>query len=122
MQDHLQQDFPFVSERYLKESLNSFNGLYAPTHVFLTEQRFQLPSKQPVNVFKINGKRRQLHDDEFIKEREWILEVMAETDEYEDGIECGCCFAKFRFVCGTTYLSSFILIFTLLTAQNDPMF
>jgi TRIAD3 protein (E3 ubiquitin-protein ligase RNF216) len=120
MQAYLRQDFPFVSESRLKESLDSFRGLYAPTHVFLA-RKGQLPIERLVKALTTNGKHRQWHDDEFDKEREWVLEVMTETDECEDGIECGCCFAKFRFVSGTTYFCSFILII-LFTAQNDPMF
>lgn len=96
MQKYLQKDFPSFSEGYLRESLNSLNGLYAPTHVFLLDRRPGI--KLPFNIFRTKGKNKELHDEEFDKEREWILDVMAESDECKDGIECGCCFAKFRFV------------------------
>jgi E3 ubiquitin-protein ligase RNF216 len=123
VQKQLQKDFSFFSDQYLKESLDSFNGLYAPTHIFLAEKperylqavRFRLPFDR----YKTKGKCRELHDDEFDKERDWILEVMAKTDECEDGIECGCCFARFRFVCMVIYLSTSLT--SLVTAQNDPM-
>jgi hypothetical protein len=44
------------------------------------------------------GTSKQLpHDEEFSKERAWLLqEVM---DRAGSGIECGCCFSIFRFVC-----------------------
>jgi E3 ubiquitin-protein ligase RNF216 len=119
MQKHLQQDFPAFSNRYLKESLNSFNGLYAPTHIFLSEKKQRQIVKMPWNIFR-TGKHRELHDDEFDKEHEWVLEVMTENDECEDGIECGCCFARIRFVCVVHLLylpPNFIL-----TAKNDSMF
>jgi TRIAD3 protein (E3 ubiquitin-protein ligase RNF216) len=97
MQRCLKKDFPSHSEGYLRESLNLLHGLYAPTHVFLLENS-RPGIKRPCNIFRTNGKHKELYDEEFDKEREWILEVTAENDECEDGIECGCCFAKFRFV------------------------
>jgi len=49
---------------------------------------------RPIN----NGKNKDLYDEEFEKERAWVIrEVMDGDDEYEGGIECGCCFASFRF-------------------------
>ena len=112
-QTHLQSDFPYIPKAYLQESLTLLNGLYAPTYVFLLDhenryiegkrrkQRVKLPYKRKAVPFRpsTKGKSRVSHDDEFSKERAWVVqEVMENDDEYEGGIECGCCFATFRFV------------------------
>jgi len=108
----LQEDFPFLPKAYLRESLNSFDGRYAPTYISLAEQQEQYevgkhskrPVKLPYKRRKIafrpinNGKNKELYDEEFEKERAWVVrEVMDCDDECEGGIECGCCFASYRF-------------------------
>lgn len=112
-QARLQEDFPFLPKAYLRESLNSFDGRYAPTYISLAEQQEQYEvgkhSKRPVKLpykrkkiaFRPNnkGKNKALYDEEFEKERAWVVqEVMDCDDECEGGIECGCCFASYRFV------------------------
>jgi TRIAD3 protein (E3 ubiquitin-protein ligase RNF216) len=99
-------------------SLRSLNGLYAPTHLFLLEQhktyevakrkKIKLPFRQ-IRLLS-RSRSRLLHpstpnkdislerpqDEEFSRERAWLIqEVM---DRAGSGIECGCCFATFRFV------------------------
>jgi len=87
--------------------------------MYLTEIKSQgppypyIPKKTAARSSK--GKGRQLRDDEFEREREWVLSmekqiaskedaVIAEKlneQEYEecgDGIECGCCFSSHPFV------------------------
>jgi TRIAD3 protein (E3 ubiquitin-protein ligase RNF216) len=61
--------------------------------VKLPYKRRKIPFR-PIN----NGKNKDLYDEEFEKERAWVIrEVMDGDDECEGGIECGCCFASYRF-------------------------
>jgi hypothetical protein len=121
-QARLQEDFPFLPKAYLRGSLNSFDGRYAPTYISLAEQEEQYevgkhskrPVKLPYKRRKIafrpinNGKNKDLYDEEFEKECAWVVrEVMDGDDECEGGIECGCCFASYRFV-RVTALSVFV--------------
>jgi TRIAD3 protein (E3 ubiquitin-protein ligase RNF216) len=74
-----------------------------------------LPYKKKAIASRGKGKGRQLHDDEFERERIWLAnhltaskttdgnkENEADNDsddgECEGGIECGCCFSTFSFV------------------------
>jgi TRIAD3 protein (E3 ubiquitin-protein ligase RNF216) len=97
------------------------DGRYAPTYISLAEQEEQYevgkhskrPVKLPYKRRKIafrpinNGKKKALYDEEFEKECAWVVrEVMDDDDECEGGIECGCCFASYRFV-RVTALSAF---------------
>jgi TRIAD3 protein (E3 ubiquitin-protein ligase RNF216) len=112
-QGHLQVDFPYIPKAYLRDLLDSFEGRYAPTYIFLLEQeekheaekfskrKVKLPYKRRKIPFRRpnNDKRKELYDEEFEKERGWVVrEVMDDDGEYEGGIECGCCFATYRFV------------------------
>jgi len=70
----------------------------------------KLPYKRKKIAFRPNkkGKKKDLYDEEFEKELAWVIqEVMDCDDEYEGGIECGCCFASYRFV-RVTALSVFV--------------
>jgi E3 ubiquitin-protein ligase RNF216 len=61
----------------------------------------KLPYKHKKVAFRPvdKGKNKALHDEEFQKERVWVVrEVMEDDGECEDGIECGCCFIPHRFV------------------------
>ncbi|KAJ7685299.1 hypothetical protein DFH06DRAFT_969243 [Mycena polygramma] len=111
--DHLMLDFPLIPKPYIRQTLVAHHSLYAPTHVFLAEQKRgggelpytpkTIPSRLPAK-----GKRKALHDAEFEKEREWITSQDREAakekepvniEEFggEDGIECGCCFSDYPF-------------------------
>ncbi|KAF7363529.1 hypothetical protein MSAN_01009400 [Mycena sanguinolenta] len=105
----LMMDFPLIPKPHIRHSLFAHHSLYAPTHIFLEEERKggvlpytpkTVPSRLPAK-----GKRKALHDAEFDKERGWIQsraqpEPVAEesqSGDCEDGIECGCCFADYPF-------------------------
>jgi len=55
-----------------------------------------------------------MYDEEFTKERAWIVEeVMEHGGEYEDGVECGCCFDTYHLVripCIRTFLHLMLLL------------
>jgi hypothetical protein len=136
-QAHLQEDFPFIPKAYLKDSLDSFDGRYAPTYISLSEQeeqhetdklskrRVKLPYKRRKIPFRHtnNSKSKELYDEEFVKERAWVVrEVMDDDGECEGGIECGCCFATYRFVRHPTFSYFLVdLIFVDITAKHDSV-
>jgi TRIAD3 protein (E3 ubiquitin-protein ligase RNF216) len=93
------------------------NALYAPTHLFLTEEKEKKPLPYNIKTVpsRVTGKGKAKHDPEFDKEKEWLqltlqgnaalndAQVAEEVNdqEYEDcgdGIECGCCFSTYPFV------------------------
>jgi hypothetical protein len=114
---------------FINLSLQSLNGFYAPTYFFLLEKwrkvekrsrrKIKLPFWKKRLPFRpllfpslsVGTSKELPHDEEFSKERAWLIqEVMDRTDS---GIECGCCFSTFCFVClPMPYLinSSFIYI------------
>lgn len=109
-------DFPRIPKPHIRSRLFN-NRFYAPTYLLLTEELKKQPL--PFKLKTINsvvGKGKAREDPEFDKEREWVLlkvvELATEQDvalatsvnekEYEDngeGIECGCCFSEYPFVC-----------------------
>ncbi|GLB44121.1 putative in Between Ring fingers [Lyophyllum shimeji] len=125
--EHLQVSFPFIPKTYLRTCLTQHNGLYAPTHLYLLEQektqqerrdageRVNLPYNKRVTPFRPKGKgAASVQDEDFEAERKWLVAELTGTNtadadagvedandasdgECEDGIECGCCFSKFRF-------------------------
>lgn len=93
------------------------NGLYAPTYLYLAEEQNRLPLPYHLNVStsRTTGKKKAAHDEEFERERAWLLMKLQgdvemadaqvaekmNNQEYEDcgdGIECGCCFSTYPFV------------------------
>ncbi|KAJ7271887.1 hypothetical protein B0H12DRAFT_1091875 [Mycena haematopus] len=102
----LMVDFPLIPKPHIRRTLFAHHSFYAPTHIFLAEEKSSgvlpytpktIPSRLPAK-----GKRKALHDAEFEKEREWIKSraqagVEEQSDECQDGIECGCCFADYPF-------------------------
>jgi E3 ubiquitin-protein ligase RNF216 len=91
--------------------------LYAPTYIFLEEERKKepLPYTPKLTASRAKGKGKDHVDADFDAERLWLLqyfqnkaartgpepaEAVAEEDEDEgdDGIECGCCFSTYPFV------------------------
>lgn len=90
------------------------NGLYAPTYLFLDEERKsgKLPYKLKATALRVRDKGKGVarHDDEFQRERDWLLSQLDEQEEIriqeelgegiedDDGIECGCCFSTYPFV------------------------
>jgi len=95
------------------------NRFYAPTHLFLAEEEKgdSLPYVRKSLPSKVSGKGKSKPDAEFEAERQWLLQQQDayittdearleqandDDDDYEeceDGIECGCCFASYPFVC-----------------------
>lgn len=105
--------------------------LYAPTYFFLREeQRSNNPpyvkqdadaKQRRVNAKKKGKRKAAASDEEFAKERQWLLAKLqreavekgekaaaagtetlsgeAYAEEEEGGIECGCCFTEYPFVC-----------------------
>ena len=115
-------DFPRIPKPYIRSRLFD-HRFYAPTYLLLAEElkKEPLPFKlKSTNSVVGKGKARQ--DPEFDKEREWVLlkvaELATERDaafaasvneqEYEtngEGIECGCCFSEYPFVCAWFFVS-----------------
>ena len=115
-QEQLMIDFPYIPKPYLRTRLLE-NRFYAPTHLLLVEEEARDP---PPYIRKsvpsrVSGKIRARVDIEFETERQWILQQQGariatsdahleaanddSDDECEDGIECGCCFSSYPFVC-----------------------
>lgn len=109
-------DFPYAPKPYLRTLLLK-RRFYAPTHLFLAEKRDPPPYVPKSIPSRVSGKGREKHDPEFEAERRWLLQrqdapVSADVqplpdqtndndacEECEDGIECGCCFSSYPFVC-----------------------
>ncbi|KAJ7097846.1 hypothetical protein B0H15DRAFT_773241 [Mycena belliarum] len=111
--DQLMVDFPYIPKPYIRRILLDHHSLYAPTHLFLAEEKRRggalpyTPKTIPSRA-TAKGKRKALHDAEFEKEREWLAvrgcEEIATMDQIEedlggceDGLECGCCFSTYPF-------------------------
>jgi TRIAD3 protein (E3 ubiquitin-protein ligase RNF216) len=109
-------DFPRIPKPHIRSRLFD-NRFYAPTYLLLAEElkKEPLPFKLK-STNSVVGKGKAREDPEFDKEREWVLLKVAELatehdaafaasvneQEYEDsgeGIECGCCFSGYPFVC-----------------------
>lgn len=76
----------------------------------------RLPYRLKTTAFRLSGKDRVLHDPDFQDEYEWLVkhlhpenhptadtetpeeEEEEEDPEYEDGIDCACCFSRYAFV------------------------
>ena len=116
MQEQLFVDFPFIPVAHVRQNFFSRNSLYAPTYLFLAEEREKgnlpyVPKNKPTySKSKDKGKGKVLHDAEFESERQWLLDKLQEDaarkkedededEECDDGIECGCCFSTYQFVC-----------------------
>ncbi|KAJ7219375.1 hypothetical protein GGX14DRAFT_591832, partial [Mycena pura] len=113
--DQLMLDFPRIPKPYLRQALIKNNHHYAPTHISLAEEKRRggvLPYVEKTVPSRplAKGKGKALNDDEFEKEREWIISraredaqgmdqvyVEVENLEGDDGIECGCCFSSYPF-------------------------
>src|SRR6267154_1148593 len=107
-------DFPYVPKPYLRTQLIE-HRFYAPTHLLLAQHRDPLPYLRKSVPSRVSGKGKAKHDVEFEAERRWLLQKLdapVSTDgarpeesnddaceECEDGIECGCCFSSYPFVC-----------------------
>jgi len=110
-------DFPFIPKPHIRKTFFANNALYAPTHLFLAEEKNKIPL--PYNIkttpSRVAGKGKAKHDSEFDNERQWLLlklqgdimfnhaKMAEDTNEQEyedcgDGIECGCCFSTYPFV------------------------
>lgn len=109
-------DFPRIPKPHVRSRLLD-NRFYAPTYLLLAEELKKecLPFKLK-STKSVVGKGKARQDPEFDKEREWVLlkvtELATQRDEAlaasvneqeyqdnEEGIECGCCFAEYPFVC-----------------------
>lgn len=102
--------------KHTKAMLALNNNFYAPTHLVLLRQSnmAELPFKLRSSACKVANKGK-FFDAEFDRERQWLLEklqsdgavtaghqpVVQGEDEGdgEGGIECGCCFSEYPFVC-----------------------
>lgn len=118
-------DFPRIPKPHIRSRLFD-NRFYAPTYLLLAEElkKEPLPFKlKTTNSVVGKGKGKAREDPEFDKEREWVLlkvtELATERDaalaatvneqEYEangEGIECGCCFSEYPFVCAQFFVSA----------------
>lgn len=97
----------------MRKTFFANNALYAPTYLFLAEEKEKRPLPYNVKTLpsRVTGKGKAKHDPEFDEEKEWLRlklqgdDVQADEQmnqgEYEDcvdGIECGCCFSTYPFV------------------------
>jgi E3 ubiquitin-protein ligase RNF216 len=127
-------DFPDIPKAHIRRIFLLQRSFYAPTHMLLLQQsladggRPYTPKKNPTRTSKAKGKSKAVHDAEFEKEREWLLqkvksESIAPNDQmtaalkeqqYEEllgnDIECGCCFASHAFVCSVVLPTFFHLL------------
>ncbi|KAG6820325.1 hypothetical protein H0H93_002174 [Arthromyces matolae] len=123
LQKQLHEDFSYLEEQCIRTLFESLSSFYALTHLFLLNKqnevlkRLNLKVVPPCpNLTKRNkGKGRALEDAEFDKERQWLLEVLANHErinnlidagdvdgssqdklDSDDGrmVECGCCFSE----------------------------
>ncbi|KAG6812914.1 hypothetical protein H0H92_015466 [Tricholoma furcatifolium] len=123
--NHLHEDFSYI-ERAVIESVFQKIKLYAPAHLFLLEkqqealQRSRMTNVPPLPVLfdteKGKGKKRALVDEEFDRERKWLLEELSRrghqatgargnmieqteggvgAEEEDRMVECGCCFSDY---------------------------
>jgi TRIAD3 protein (E3 ubiquitin-protein ligase RNF216) len=114
--EQLLLDFPYIPKPHVRKVLFNNKALYAPTYLFLAEEKERKPLPYNVKTVpsRVTGKGKAMHDPDFDKEREWLLlklqgdiahndaQVAEEMNEqeYEDsgnGIECGCCFSTYPF-------------------------
>lgn len=126
-------DFPRIPKPHIRSRLFD-NRFYAPTYLLLAEElkKEPLPFKLKVTN-SVVGKGKGKQDPGFDEEREWVLlkvaELATERDaalaaaaneqEYQDngeGIECGCCFSEYSFVCVPLCCHELLLMF-----QQDQM-
>lgn len=132
-------DFPDIPKPHIRKILYGHKSLYAPTHLhFLAEKErgppFPYIPKKIAYKLSGKGKRRELVDAEFNIERAWLLEKLkskevemvaeqqAIEEECEDGIECGCCFSTYPFVCcfQRSYISLMMRFFSRTRSFNAP--
>ncbi|KAF9030307.1 hypothetical protein BDZ89DRAFT_1064727 [Hymenopellis radicata] len=103
--DQLTVDFPDIPKAHLRKLLASKKGLYAPTHIFIADQKTRgipmgyVPKKTAVRT---KGKGRAREDAELEREKAWLARrEQAPPPEEEvaegEGIECGCCFTEYPF-------------------------
>ncbi|KAG5653918.1 hypothetical protein H0H81_009275 [Sphagnurus paluster] len=99
--NQLRTDFPDVPRDYIETILKKHKSFYAPSHLALIDEynHYQdkpLPYVPRVTPFtRKKGKGRELHDDEFKKEREWLLQEISGRQEHEAEVECSCCYSTF---------------------------
>lgn len=106
-------DFPHIPKPHIRSVLASNMNFYAPAYFALRQQMNMLskPFKLKATPTRLIGKGKR-HDQEFERERAWLVQKLAsdgshpgvlgsifEDEECEDGIECGCCFSVYAFVC-----------------------
>ncbi|KAK7043632.1 hypothetical protein VNI00_008243 [Paramarasmius palmivorus] len=118
--DQLMLDFPEIPKPHIRRTLFSLKTLYAPTYFHLSAEKKSgghLPyiPKKSLHRRPPKGKGPALVDAEFEREREWLVQRLAQdeqgmipeqsnqneqpenVDEVDDGIECGCCFTGYAF-------------------------
>jgi TRIAD3 protein (E3 ubiquitin-protein ligase RNF216) len=118
LQEQLLVDFPYIPKPHVRKTFFANNALYSPTYLFLTEEKKKkrLPYNTKTIPSRVTGKGKAKQDPAFDEEREWLMlklqrevalidaEVAEQVNEQEyedcvDGIECGCCFSTYPFVC-----------------------
>lgn len=127
LQNQLQLDFPDIPKPHIRKMLSAQKGFYAPTYIALAAERkrgaplpYKLKKSAGPSVASSKGKQKVLEDEEFDREREWLLQKLQEEslekdeavaeeldieENGEDNIECGCCFSDYPFVCIRSFLS-----------------
>lgn len=125
VQDQLTLDFPNIPKPFLRKHLNAKGGFYAPTYLHIVREQKRgakldyIPKKMLTRPAK--GKGRAKADPEFEREKAWLSRqdekekaVVTEEEVPEgEGIECGCCFSEYPFVCIPSLvdaLSDFLLV------------
>ncbi|ESK93036.1 ring finger [Moniliophthora roreri MCA 2997] len=122
--DQLMLDFPEIPKPHIRRTLYKLKSLYAPTYFYLSaEKRRGMPlpyvTKKGLHRRSAKGKAPALADDEFEREREWLVRKLVEDEqgfpmppgqstrdeavpepeeEIGDDIECGCCFSAYAFI------------------------
>ncbi|KAL6307320.1 hypothetical protein BKA93DRAFT_727613 [Sparassis latifolia] len=114
--EQLATDFPDIPVSHLRKAFFRNNMLYAPTYMYVFEERKSgnLPYKRKTIRARGKGKGVERLDADLEKEKEWVKLKLQETvvrrdpevaeklnkqesEEAGDGIECGCCFSSYPF-------------------------
>ncbi|RXW25103.1 hypothetical protein EST38_g771 [Candolleomyces aberdarensis] len=102
--DALQTAFPYMPLTYIRREMASRKGLYAPTHLFLSEEERRVEMEgegtrryrkksTPYRSGKDKGKGRALNDEAFEEEKRWLegylADPTADSDSNANGGEAG---------------------------------
>ncbi|KAF8911320.1 hypothetical protein CPB85DRAFT_1303537 [Mucidula mucida] len=95
--DQLTVDFTDIPKAFLRKLLASKKGLYAPTHIYIADQKkngIPLGYTPKKTTIRAKGKGRAREDAELEREKAWLAR---REDAPPPEEECGCCFTEYSF-------------------------